>query len=493
MAALVVSVIAAYLATFRNLFAVGVVESELTHRVFALPVFLVLLWHSRDSLQWPEARPRIAGLVLLCAAGTLWMLGELMLIRAFSEIAVLLMIPSAVLAVFGWEWLKALMFPLFFLMFAVPLRGPLVDWQVALTADFVHLALRGTGIPVHRDGAFFELPGRSWSVADECSGVEYLSACLMFSALFAWMMYAGTRKRLVFLAGAVLIGLAGNWLRAYLTIALAHASGNRLFAHGHGTFGWLLFAAILFLFCWAGWRFRDSIVAPARAHASATSGFGPFSWRGTRASAWIVAGTVFLILAWPALIKLATPAEASALPSFVAPSLPPPWVPAEASRCPWRPQMKNPVWTESACYASTAAGSAPATAQLFVAAFANQNWNSKLVSSIHGLAPEGWSLVKRESVSMNLGEQPVTGRAFVVRRAGERFRVWQWYAVDGQYAGSDIRAKLLQLRSRLAGKPDVSFWLAAATPVVSDVDAADRVLQEFVLMGGNAIRTSIFR
>src|SRR6185295_10047944 len=87
--------------------------------------------------------------------------------------------------------------------------------------------------------------------------IEYLSACAMLSVLYAWTMYRSTQKRLIFVAGAILLGISGNWLRAYLTILIAHISDNQLLRDDHGTFGWLMFAALLFAYCWIGWSFRD--------------------------------------------------------------------------------------------------------------------------------------------------------------------------------------------------------------------------------------------
>ncbi|MBL0125782.1 MAG: exosortase [Betaproteobacteria bacterium] len=139
----------------------------------------------------------------------------------------------------------------------MPVHGPFVNLQVDLTAKFAHCGLSSTGIPVHREGPYFELSSGKWSIAEACSGIEYLSACMMLSVLYAWTMYTSTRKRLAFIAGAILIGICGNWMRAYLTICIAHISDNRFLRNDHGTFGWILFAALLFMYCLLGWYFRD--------------------------------------------------------------------------------------------------------------------------------------------------------------------------------------------------------------------------------------------
>lgn len=485
-AALVLVVMSVYAATFRNLLAVGEVQAEVTHRVFALPVFLFLLWQARGALRWDCVFPSLAGIALLSGAGLLWSIGEMTFIRALSEGSVIVMIPMAVFAIFGRSWLRVLLFPLCFLLFAVPLRGPLVDWQVALTADFVHIALRFTGIPVFRDGAFFELPGRSWSVADECSGVEYLSACLMFATLFAWTLYAANSKRTWFVLGALVLGLAGNWLRAYLTIAVAHLSGNKIFAQGHGTFGWILFAILLFLYCWIGWRYRDSMQdrspqSPATEKAV------------TRHNARTILPTVAMALAglvvWPvALAAMGQPAEGTKT-QLTALSLPPVWAFREDNSCQWKPELQNPLWTRDYCFARQGEG---VPIHLSVSGFGRQNWNTKLVTSVHKLAPSGWSMTQRDQFSAKLGSVRLAGRAYVIRKGGERYRVWQWYALQGEFTGSDIAAKWLQLKARLSGVPERSYWVAIAIRADQGIERADMQLQAFLDDLGSPLSIALF-
>ena len=485
-AALLLAVMAVHAATFRNMFALGEVQSEITHRIFALPVFVVLLWQARATLRWPQVKPTAAGVVLLALLGTAWAAGELTFIRALSEVAVVAMIPAAVLAVFGWKWLAVLSFPLFFLLFAVPLRGPLVDWQVALTADFVHSSLRATGIPVHRDGAFFELPGKSWSVADECSGVEYLSACLMFGVLYAWTMFSNNRKRAWFVAGAAILGIAGNWLRAYLTIALAHLSGNRLFAEGHGTFGWIFFAVLLFLYCWAGWRNRDS----AEQYPTGSAAAGD-AREGSRPQGNLPMKFLALValIAWPVgLTAIPIPSD-EPVAEISAPSVQNGWAAQDGVANPWMPQLKNAAWTHGFSYARS---DSDAPVQLVIGGFSRQSWNAKLVTSVHELAPPGWSQVRRDRFATTVGGASVEGRAIVVRNGSERFRVWQWYALHGQFTGADTTAKWLQLKARLAGKPDRGYWIAVAIKADKGAEQADEALRSFTAALGEPLARKLF-
>ena len=87
------------------------------------------------------------------------------------------------------------MFPLAFMLFAVPVGEFLVPPMMEFTADFTVAAIRLTGIPVFREGLFFTLPTGAWSVVEACSGVRYIIASLTLGCLYAYLSYVSYLKR----------------------------------------------------------------------------------------------------------------------------------------------------------------------------------------------------------------------------------------------------------------------------------------------------------
>ncbi|MBL8515280.1 MAG: EpsI family protein, partial [Betaproteobacteria bacterium] len=287
-----------------------------------------------------------------------------------------------------------------------------------------------------------------------------------------------------FVLGAVVLGLAGNWLRAYLTVALAHFSGNRLFAEGHGTFGWVFFACLLFLYCWVGWRYRDSFEdSPAPAMVE------PGNCRAA-AKPTLIALAFSALIGWPLAMAAWPPPASVEVHPVSAPEMVGGWIVQEGAACPWQPKLKNPVWTRDFCYKD--AHSSPPV-HMAIGGFARQSWNAKLVTSVHEIAPLGWSMVQRDQYASASGKIHIEGRAFVVRKGGERFRVWQWYALHGEFSGSDIAAKWHQLKARLAGKPEQSYWIAVAVRADQGVERADETLRAFVAALGEPLARSLFR
>jgi exosortase/archaeosortase family protein len=127
-----------------------------------------------------------------------------------------------------------------------------------LTADFTVSALRLSGVPVYREGLNFVIPTGHWSVVEACSGVRYLMASVMVGTLFAYLNFGALRRRLLFVAVALVVPLLANWLRAYFIVMLGHLSNNKLAAGvDHLIYGWVFFGLVMFLMFAVGARFSD--------------------------------------------------------------------------------------------------------------------------------------------------------------------------------------------------------------------------------------------
>ncbi len=488
-------VIALFWPTFRDLFALGAGTDEVTHRILAIPVFFVLVWGSRFELAEVPIRSFWLGLIGIAGAGLTWLTGELSFIRLLTNIGIIAMVPMAVLTIFGYRWLWVLSFPLFYLWLAIPFRGPLVPLQVDWTARFTFAALIASGVPVHREGPYFELPSGAWSIADTCSGIEYLSACIMLGVLYAWTMYTSARKRLLFIAGAVLVGICGNWLRAYLTILIAHISDNRFLRDGHGTFGWVMFAALLFAYCWAGWQVRDlestdGSGKQAGKLAEAQPRGEPISPSGV---ALMVASGIVLasMVVWPVISHMLTSSgsRSQIAISDIAPASG--WSTAEKSSVEWTPTLVNPTRERVQTFQKNGR-----RVDVFVGLYVDQSWSSKLVTSVNHFIPAEsarWTLVQRGNETAVYLGKPLEVKAGGILGGGQRIAARQWYWIHGTSTGVDTQAKLEHLRSKLNGKEDISAWVAIYTVADSTQEIATGTLNEFMHDMGESLERALMQ
>lgn len=452
LAALIALIAWAYWPTVRELSGAG--ERSDTHFAFVGPAFAWLAWERLDEIRGLPLRPWWPGLIALALLVLAWTLGELVFVRIVTDAAVVAMLPAAVLALMGPAWVRALAFPLGFLVFAIPFWAPLVPALANGTAEALAIALPLSGIPMQREGAFFSIPSGLWAVADACSGVEYLGACAILGALMAGAFFTSWKKRAAFMAAALAVGIAGNWLRAYLVVVIAHLSDNRLLRDDHGWFGWALYALMLAALGWAGWRHREPAPTSAPAHPQPKS--PPASRRALSAAI----AVLLVLAAWPRLLPALLHRDAPAAPPRIANIVPANgWraVPPDPAR--WAPRLHRPAAFRTQSFEKDGR-----RVDVHIGLFVNQSWDSKLVDARHRLAdPEamGWAEVDSGEAWVNLNGEARRVNAVSLRGPASGAQAWQWYEVDGQATADGVTAKLLQLQS-LPGADAAAIWVAVS-------------------------------
>ncbi len=433
-------------------------------------------WSLREQLTGIAIKPCWPGLMGIAFGGLAWLTGETVFARTLSDYAVIFTFAMGVLTVLGYRWFLALRFALALLILIIPLGGPLVPALVKWTADVVFAALQASGLPIYRDGAYFMVPSGAWAVVDACSGVGYLNTVLLLAALYVWFMYQSTARRIAFFSGAIVLAVAGNWLRAYLTILIAHLSDNRFLRDDHSTFGWLLFAALLSLYFVLGWRFRES----ASAGQTAGTGKAADAQRPTALSAiplaLIAAGAVIAL--WPLAQALAfgTPAtNGSSIASVAAKAG---WSAVTDAPPGWEPHLRNPTWTKAQTFEKSGK-----RVSVFIGYFENQTWDSKLVTSVNQFADSDdpiWVLAQRGTRQTSHAGKHLQVATGIIKGRERRVLAWRWYWTDGVATSGDTAARVNQLIGRLQGRGDGGAWIAISTDASISAEDAATTLEWFM-------------
>lgn len=426
------------------------------HAFLVPPISLWLAWRQRHALAATTPRPGWWALLPMAGALLVWLAGDLVTVNSLTQFALVALIVLAVPLVLGWESTRTVMFPLGFLFFMVPVGDFLLPVLMEATADFTIFALTATGIPVYREGLQFVIPSGNWSVVEACSGVRYLIASLMVGTLFAYLNYRVMWRRWVFVGVAIVVPVVANWLRAYMIVMLGHLSNNTI-AVGvdHLVYGWVFFGIVIMLMFWIGARWAEPdapLPSPGAmpAHADAPASNAPWSAAaagallvaGVHAGLWAIerhdAGVAPLAIELPAQLADGRAAQAAALPLD------------------WAPHFQAPRATAQRDY-MTAQGQ---RVGVHLAYFRNQDYESKLVNSMHQIAPADDAKWNRRTLppllaggtewQLRVLQVPPT----LSNSRLPRIVVGQTYWVGGRFTSSPYEAKWFGAMSRLQGRGD---------------------------------------
>lgn len=456
-----------YLPTFASMVSIWNRDATFAHG-FAIPLICAwLLWQRRESLAAAPIAPAQAGFACSAALTLLWLLADLADVQVIAQAAATAMLPAAVWAVLGTQFVRRAAFPLAYLVFAVPWGDIFVPALMRFTTEFTVAAVRLVGVPIFRDGNFFSLPSGNFEVVKACSGVRYLIASLALGVLYAGLSYRSWRRRAAFVGLSIVVPIIANGLRAFGIVMLAHASQMQ-YAVGvdHLIYGWLFFGVVMALLFWIGNSFMESKAASDAADT------GPVPARPLAAARPSLRrlGALLAILAAGVLIeRCVTYTSRPNLAALLAKQLP-------ASAVHWQgPTPLQSEWRAAFAQDESAAGARYDTAAgsvlLFVRDYASGAGAATALTSRTLIAEETgpWRLAELRVVEIAAGVQ--VRAAQVIGPDGMRLEVWFWQRVNGELAGAALRTAWLRLRSWLQLEYPVSNLVAVAAPGVEGEQA----------------------
>ncbi|MFZ6691571.1 exosortase A [Undibacterium sp. SXout20W] len=481
-----------YFGTAYSLVEIWNSSETFAHGYIILPITLWLIWRKRSDLNSTLVQPFWPGLALMLLDGIGWILadiGDVQVIRQYSFVA---FFPLLVLTVFGVKIFQIIIFPLFFLMFAVPFGDVLLQPLINFTADFTVAALQITGIPVLRNGSTFFIPSGTWSVVDACSGLRYLISSVTLGCLYAYLSYSHWKKRVIFVIAATIMPILANGLRAYMIVMIGHLSSMRL-AVGvdHLIYGWLFFGLVIYVLFWIGNFWRDMPLELTSEGKKQTSIPLPFSFK----TKWVhAAGSVILLLSIFPLIERTIDqsnynANVPGFDSFISS-----WTTIPAFIA-WQPQYLPAVAEFDRSFAKD-----NLRVKLVIKYYRNQKHGSELISSANTMTEDNaahWLKTvqsdRLEPVSEATNDQIITlpFHETQLTNNSQQLMIWSTNWINGQFSSSQIKGKIIQTRGKLALQGDDGAAIILAVPFTDSPEQARQTIREFLKADFMQIQASL--
>lgn len=199
------------------------------------------------------------GLIVIAAGAAFWLAALLSssTVTATTYLglamsALILLCVGGFVLLYGPRASRAALFPLAFLVFAVPIPQALVDATVEVlkngSTELVAWMFALTGTPYFREGYVFALPSVVIEVADACSGIRS-SIALVLTSLLAGHMYLETPwKKAVLVLLVLPFSILKNGIRIVtLTLLAVHVDPSFLTGQLHHDGGIVFFVLTLVL------------------------------------------------------------------------------------------------------------------------------------------------------------------------------------------------------------------------------------------------------
>jgi exosortase A len=440
------------------------------HCLFVPPIIGWLVWQRRRELAQLTPQAWWPGLLPVALGGAMWLVGDAAAVALFRHAGLVTMLAGAVVALLGPDVGRGLAFPLGYMAFLVPfgdfLEGPLQAITVRQTMALLHLL----GVPAVMDGVLITTPTGYFEVAEACSGTKFVIAMAAYGVLVANVCYISWRRRLAFLAMALVVPVLANGVRAAGTIYAAHlTSVEAATGFDHIVYGWVFFALVMAAVMAIGWHWFDRDPDAPWFDAAVLS--GPV---GHRLPLPAVAALILAIALGFAGWGWSMESRAAPLPQRIALPQVRGWQPAPADHAmAWAPNYPGADSMLLGHYADARGR----RVDLAIAIYAGQHEGKELVGFGQGALRENDRWVRVQDLPPIAGG---TGVRMTAAGPVER-QTFTWYRLGGTTTGSARRVKLETLRTKLLGGSPVAVAVLVSAHGGPEARAA---AEDFVAAAG---------
>jgi EpsI family protein len=386
-------------------------------------------------------------------------MGSLAGINEVQQYAVVGIMQALIIAFIGIPIARAIWFPIFYLLFLVPTGEYLIVPMQHFATRFVDIALSLLNIPHYTEGTTFELTNGRFEIAEACAGLRFLIATVTLGVLFCHMMFRRVAKIALFLVACVAVPLIGNGLRCVGIIVLAHFTNNEYGAGAdHIVYGWGFNIAILVVLGILGFMFRDEFEDKDTVRATSAATQARLAVVTALAALLIATGPA---VAWwhdnylsnPNLAGLENPFRTSGTDST--PSV-------------WRPEFSG---LDAQARAATGSGPVGDRVDMFLGYYVRPRPGHSMTAHANQFWNDGWTLSSTGMVAARLGNKHIPFQEWLIGSPAERRVIWSTYWVDGRFATSLFKVKLLQAAAALQGHEGQAV-IVLSTGVVGTLDEA---------------------
>ena len=253
-ALLVAVLLALYAPVLVRLVKQWYIDPDYSHGFLVPFLSAYLIWQRRSSLAEVVRRPSNWGLLLVLGSLGLLFLGSLGAELFLTRISIIVTICGLIVYFSGWRLLRAMAFPLAFLLFAVPIPA-LIYNEIVFPLQFIASRFATNCLemlnlfPIMREGNVLIMPGMRLEVVEACSGIRSLMSLLALAAGYGYLAEKSVAVRWFLFLSMVPLAIISNGTRVMITALMTNYIGPQA-AEGfmHEFSGWVIFVVATALF-----------------------------------------------------------------------------------------------------------------------------------------------------------------------------------------------------------------------------------------------------
>ncbi len=249
----------AYAPVINSLVNVWGHSEDNSHGFLIVPIFIYMLWRQQHLFQNLPLRGSNWGGVFFVAALLLYLFFKAAGVASVAALTMWFAFVGACWFLLGFVWLRAMAFPLFFLLFMFPVPAQLYAAVTGplqlLVSQVAALFLKTSSIPILCQGNIIEHPSKIFEVVQACSGLRSIMTMLTLGALVGYFGVKNYFLRALLIVSGIPVAIVVNIFRVYVLVGVYHwwqIDLSQSTAHTALGLGVFTLSLILFFFIYKG-------------------------------------------------------------------------------------------------------------------------------------------------------------------------------------------------------------------------------------------------
>ncbi len=413
------------------------------HGFFIVPGAFYLIYLKRSAIFERPIQHTYLALIVIVPAMLLYIVGLAGDVRLFLHVATFVLLPALVWFLVGSKAARVIVFPLFFMLFSIPIGEQLIPYLQEIAADGSVVLLQLSGVPLYRNGLYIEIPQGRFLVAEACSGVSFFIASFVIGSLYSYLNLYSIRRRSLFVIISLIFPVIANIVRVYGIIYIAYLTDMEYAAGAdHLIYGWFFFAFVIVCLLGLGELMREK--HPPQGNVGSPT----HSIKADKVKLAVIFLLFGVALIWSDWINNNTlSVNPSTQPVYG--DLPGVNTNTCLDRINLPPSLSRPSKVNKHSFSLTG----PCDTLVVDAWF--DGVNNELVSSLNRLySVDSWSRMEGVELSVkNSDTQYLFKGEKITSPSGATRYVTFWYVINGRIFENDVEAKLYQIYLAMLGQP----------------------------------------
>ena len=228
------------------------IDPNFSHGFFVPAFSFFVIWQDRSRLTAIPRSPSTWGIAIILLSLLMLILGVFGAELFLSRVSLVALMAGIIVFFLGWAMLRAVLFPLLFLVLMVPIPA-IVFSQITfplqiLASKLAAWSLPLCGVPVLREGNVITLPAMPLEVAEACSGIRSLLSLTTLAIMYGYLMENRLAIRILLALASLPIAVAANGFRIVGTgLLVQYWDPDKAEGFFHAFSGWLIFVVSLLM------------------------------------------------------------------------------------------------------------------------------------------------------------------------------------------------------------------------------------------------------